>query len=101
MSFAPPKKLAACFEVLYRATIRLRLLGYSGEVDGLSPAAASEIAALADAVHNLPRLAQNWESCDEELLRAMLDDCDQRFPYAPRLLEVYDLASIDLDEKSL
>ena len=92
MSLAPTAKLAACFSALYSATIRLRLLGYAGERSGLSPAQASEIVARANAVHNLPHLAQHWETCDEELLRGMLGDCDRQFPNGRSLLDAYDLA---------
>ncbi len=90
MTLAPTPKLAACLAALYRAIVRLRLLGYAGQQDGLSRAQASEIAALADAVHNLPYLVQHWETCNEELLRSMLDDCDRRFPESRGLLEAYD-----------
>lgn len=58
MSLVLPQKLAACLEVLYCATIRLRRLGYSGEQTGLTPEAASEIVAVTDAVHNLPHHEQ-------------------------------------------
>jgi hypothetical protein len=95
MSFAPEKKLAACLEVLHWATLRFRLLGHSGETGGLAPSVAPEVAAIADAVHNLPYLAQHWETCDEELLRGMLADCDERYPSKPRLLEVYDRVSAE------
>jgi hypothetical protein len=93
MSLAPPQKLVSCLKALYHATVRLRDLGYSGEQTGLSPAAASEVAAIADAVHNLPYLVQNWETCDEQLLRSMLGDCDARYPSRWSLLEAYDRAS--------
>jgi hypothetical protein len=84
-------KLAARLSALYCATIRLRSFGYAGERSGLSPAQASEIAALADAVHNLPHLAQHWETCDEKLLREMLEDCDRQFPNGRSLLVAYDV----------
>lgn len=93
MSLAPPQKLVACMEVLYHAALRLRVLGYLGEQTGLSLAAASEVAAIADAVHNLPRLVQSWETCDEQLLRSMLGACDARYPSEVPLLEAYDRAS--------
>jgi len=70
----------------------LRLLGHAGEVLGLSATQASEIAALADAVHNLPRLAQHWDRCDEALLRGMLEDFDKLFPEGISLLDAYDRA---------
>ena len=94
MSLAPLPKLAGCLAALECATIRLRLLGYAGEQDGMIPADAAEVAALADAVHNLPYLIQHWEICDEELLRGMLDDCDKRFPNGGSLLAAYEGAQI-------
>ena len=99
MVFAPEKKLAACFEVLHWATLRLRLLGYSGKTDGLPTSVASEVAAIADAVHHLPYLAQHWETCDERLLRGMLAACDERYPSTPGLLEIYDRASAETDQQ--
>ncbi|NUP13897.1 MAG: hypothetical protein HOW73_48295 [Polyangiaceae bacterium] len=92
MSLPPAPKLAACLAALERAAIRLRLLGYRGEVDGLPADAAAEVAALADAVHNLPYLIQHWDRCDEHLLRWMLKDCDSRFPHGGELLAAYEHA---------
>ncbi len=91
-SLPPPAKLAACLAALERAAIRLRLLGYRGEVDGLPASASAEVAALADAVHNLPRLIQHWDTCDENLLLWMLKDCDARFPDGGQLLTAYERA---------
>lgn len=99
MSFAPENKLTACFEVLHWATVRLRLLGYSGETNGLPPSVASEVATIADAVHNLPYLAQHWETCDEQLLRSLLAACDERYPSTPGLLEIYDRVSAEADQQ--
>jgi hypothetical protein len=76
----PPERLAACLAVLERALIRAHLLGYEGEAVGLGPDAARELAALADAVHNIPRLVQTWPSCDEPPLRSMLEEFDRAFP---------------------
>ena len=89
----PPKSaLDACLTVLSRACIDARLLGWSGEKDGPSAADASELADLMDAIHNLPHLIQNWEHCDEQLLRAMLTDFDRRHRNGKGipLLEVYE-----------
>lgn len=90
LTLPPPNKLAACLAALERAAVRLRLLGYAGEHDGLGPAESREVAALSDAVHNLPYLIQHWDTCDENLLRGMLQDCDSRFPHAAGLLAAYD-----------
>jgi hypothetical protein len=92
MSLPPPQKLAACLAALECAAIRLRLLGYAGEKEGMPPRDASEVAALADAVHNLPHLIQHWDTCNEELLRGMLHDCDNLFPSAHGLLAAYEAA---------
>jgi len=92
MVLAPPPKLAACLAAIQCAALRIRLLGYAGEVDGLTPAGAAEVAALADAVHNLPYLIQHWDRCNEALLRGMLEDCDKRFPGELNLLNAYDQA---------
>ncbi len=89
ITLPPTAKLAACLAVLERVLVRARLLGYAGETAGLSPRDAQELAQLADAVHNIPSLLQAWPSCDEDLLRGMLEDFDQAFP-GSALLEVYD-----------
>ena len=92
-SFPPENKLAACLEVLYWATIRLRMIGYAGATSGLSPAEVAEVAAITDAVHEIPQLMQRWESCDEDLLRGMLGECDEQYPSSQGLLEIYDRVS--------
>jgi hypothetical protein len=92
MSLPPPHKLAACLAALECSAIRLRLLGYAGEKEGMAARDAAEVAALADAVHNLPYLIQHWDTCDEELLRGMLHDCDKLFPGARNLLAAYEAA---------
>ena len=86
--FAPAPKLAACLEVLYRVALDARLLGYAGERGALGPAESKRLSDLMDAVHNIPRLAADWERCDEQLLRAMLGDYDAR--HGGSLLETYD-----------
>ncbi|NUP09150.1 MAG: hypothetical protein HOW73_24125 [Polyangiaceae bacterium] len=71
--------------------MRARALGWSGERNGLSPAQASELAALMDAIHNIPHLLQRWESCDEEALRATLEAFDAKFSERGRgLVAIYD-----------
>ncbi|MDI1476864.1 hypothetical protein [Polyangium sp. y55x31] len=92
MSLPPPQKLAACLAVLECAAIRLRLLGYAGEKEGMAPSDAAEVAVLADAVHHLPYLIQHWDTCDEELLRGMLHDYDNRFPSGHSLVAAYERA---------
>ena len=86
--FAPAPKLAACLEVLYRATVEARLLGWEGERDGLSREKSKRLGDLMDAVHNIPGLAADWERCNENLLRGMLGDYDKR--HGGHLLATYD-----------
>jgi hypothetical protein len=88
MALAPAPQLAACLEVLYRASIAARMMGYEGHADGLSPRQADQLAALMDAVHELPHLAGAWERCDEALLRGTLEAYDMQ--WGAGLLEVYD-----------
>ena len=86
--FAPAPKLAACLEVLYRAALDARLLGWAGEREGLGRDESKRLADLMDAVHNIPGLAADWGRCDEQLLRSMLGDYDTR--HGGGLLETYD-----------
>ena len=89
--FAPGPKLAACLAVLYYAAIDARVLGWKGEQEGLSREPSKQLADLMDAVHNIPVLAADWERCDEQLVRAMLRDYDER--HAGHLAETYDQAA--------
>jgi hypothetical protein len=76
MAFAPAPQLAACLEVLYHAAVTARMLGYEGHEGGLSVRSADQLADLMDTVHEIPRLAADWDRCDEELLRGMLQAYD-------------------------
>jgi hypothetical protein len=64
------------------------MLGYEGHERGLSPQRCDQLAALMDAIHNIPHLVGHWERCDESLLRGMLKDHDAR--WTAGLLETYD-----------
>jgi hypothetical protein len=89
----PEPKLRACLAVLHSACIRARLLGYEGQTAGLPPDRAELLADLMDAVHNLPDLITRWPSCDELLLRGMLQSFDDKWPNAGfALLPAYDKA---------
>jgi hypothetical protein len=90
MSFAPAPQLAAALEVLHRAAIEARMLGYEGHQGGLPPTKCDQLAELMDAVHEIPRLLADWERCDESLLRGILADYDKR--WTSGLLETYDRA---------
>ena len=59
--FAPAQKLAACLEVLYRAAIDARLLGWAGEREGLTSDESKRLADLMDGVHNVPGLAASTQ----------------------------------------
>ena len=69
----PSPYLSACLEVLYRAALTARVIGWSGEKDGLNAQQSAQIADLMDAIHNIQHLLQRWEQCDEGLLRSFLD----------------------------
>lgn len=74
---APEPQLSACLRVLYLATIEARVIGWhKGDYD--------KLAALMDAVHNIPLLMKEWERCDESLLLAMLKDYDETWGGALR-----------------
>jgi hypothetical protein len=88
MAIAPAPQLAACLDVLYRAAIAARMLGYEGHERGLSPAQADQLAELMDAVHELPNLIGDWGRCDESLLRGTLESYDTR--WGGHLLDAYD-----------
>lgn len=71
--------LSACLEVLYRATISARSLGWDGEKTGLSAADSQRLVALMEAVHNIPLLLRRWEDCDEAMLRGFLETFDTKW----------------------
>ena len=76
----PEDKLRACLAVLHTACVRARLLGYQGQAEGLSTKRAELLADLMDAVHHLPQLIDRWPSCNEQLLRGMLEAFDHKWP---------------------
>ena len=55
------------------------MLGYEGHAHGLSPEQSDQLAALMDAVHNIPHLVLEWETCNESLLVGMLRHYDERW----------------------
>jgi len=87
---APEPYLSACLEVLYRASVHARMLGWQGETGGLDAEQSAELANLMDAIHNIPHLIQRWEYCDERLLRACLDCFDTRHDTIAGLLATYE-----------
>jgi hypothetical protein len=93
MAIAPEPYFSACMAVLSQAVLRVRVIGWSGEKAGLSPEATAQIADLMDAVHNLPHLVQHWERCDQKLLKAFLNQYDQKWhsvETGPSLLHIYE-----------
>lgn len=95
MSTAPEPYLSACLRVLYSATIEARALAWDGLDASLTSTEVQRLAALMDAVHNLPLLITRWETCDEALLRRMLADYDAKWGDVSRtrLLAVYESVS--------
>jgi hypothetical protein len=89
---APEPYLSACLEVLYQASIHARMIGWAGEQGGLTAEQSAEVADLMDAVHNIPHLLQNWETCDESMLRAFLEGFDTKWKSetSARLLGTYE-----------
>jgi hypothetical protein len=79
VTLAPPTATAACLAAVQHACVAARLLGWKGSEAGLTPREAAMLADLMDAIHNLPYLIQNWASCNESLLRGMLEDFDSRY----------------------
>ena len=49
--------------VVRLAVLHARRMGWSGEVQ------PEHLADLMDAIHNIPDLVQNWETCDVESMR--------------------------------
>jgi len=92
----PETKLRACLAVLQVACMRARLLGYQGQAAGMSVERAELVADLMDAVHHLPDFIQRWPSCDERLLRGMLEAFDRKWPRAGvALLATYDALALE------
>lgn len=73
MAIPPEREFQACLRVLTCAILRARMWGWQKEVP------AAELADLMDAVHNIPGLLHNWESCDPGLLLAMLEDFERKW----------------------
>lgn len=82
--------MRACLEVLYRAAIEARLLGYEGAEAGLSANRSSQLADLMDAIHNIPHLLARWQPSGEALLVGMLRDYDRKWSPIANLADVYE-----------
>ena len=95
MAFAPEPFRSACLVVMYRAMLQARALGWRLMSGGDAAASVNpeQIADVMDAVHNLPGLMRNWDGCDQDLLRGMLETYDAKWgPDGGRLLWTYDNA---------
>jgi hypothetical protein len=87
MALAPDRELRACMRVIYHAALDARMAGWNGDVD------ARRLADLMDAIHNIPSLVQNWESCDENLLKSKLLDYERKWrSEGPCLRAIYEQA---------
>jgi|SRR6187397_93405 len=79
---APEPQLTALLEVIYRASLRARDLGYGGKnlpVERRGPALL-EVADLMDAIHNIPLYLSTYEDWDEQHFRnAFLAGYDQKW----------------------
>jgi len=93
MSLAPEPFRTACLEVIYHATVQARYIAWENHhfLTRLSKAGQSQIAALMDAIHNLPHLLNDWEKCDESWLRKSLEEYDHKWAKRGgiRLSEIY------------
>ncbi len=85
MAIAPEPQLRACLRVIYMASLDARVAGWGGDVN------AERLADLMDAIHNIPGLILNWENCDEDLLKSMLLDYEQKWrDEGPSLYTLYE-----------
>jgi hypothetical protein len=73
LALAPEPYLSACLATLREAVLGARFYSWRRS------APPEQIADLMDAIHNIPTLLQNWESCDVEWLRASLEAYDERW----------------------
>ncbi len=79
MSLPPAPQRSACLMVLKWAALEARVIGWSGQQEGLPAEEAQRLAQLMDAVHNIPGLMQRWDSCDEQRLMDDLRTYDERW----------------------
>ena len=88
MAMPPQNKTKACLEVMRYAILQARQWGWQGDVP------AERLADLMDAIHNIPALLVNWESCNEETLKKFLADYDRKWCDSDdiRLLPIYERA---------
>ena len=73
MTTPPERELQACLRVLTWAILETRAWAWQKQVP------VEQLADLMDAVHNIPGFLQKWESCDQGLLLATLEDFERKW----------------------
>jgi hypothetical protein len=73
MAIPPERELQACLRVLTWAILKARAWAWQKQVP------VEQLADLMDAVHNIPGLLGKWESCNQGLLLAMLEDFERKW----------------------
>ena len=86
MSHAPEPFHSACLEVIFYAVLDARVLAWGNFRlrQRLSKKRQEQIADLMDMIHNIPRLMNDWERCDQAWLRASLEAYDSQWKDSPR-----------------
>lgn len=85
MAMPPEPELRACLRVIYIASLDARAAGWQNEVD------PERLADLMNAIHNIPSLILNWESCDQELLKSKLLNYERKWgDDGPYLRTIYE-----------
>ena len=94
MIIAPEPQLTALLEVVYRASLRARDLGYGGKTlpDERRGPALLEVSDLMDATHNIPLYLTCYDYWDEQLFRSACLAYDQKWSETSglRLSAVYE-----------
>ncbi len=73
MTTVPEREFHACMCVLTDAILRARAWAWQDQVP------TEQLADLMDAVHNIPTLLENWESCDQDSFMAELNHFQQKW----------------------
>ena len=78
---APEPQLTALLEVIYRASIRARDLGYGGKTlpEDCRGTALLEVSDLMDAIHNIPLYLTSYEDWDIPLFQSGCLAYDQKW----------------------
>ena len=86
MAVAPEPFRTACVEVLHHAACTARGMAWDEKFS------TERLRDLMDAVHNIPRLLNDWEHCDVGYLRQRLADYDKRWASKgwPHLTKIFD-----------